>query len=129
MLTYEALAAHPKVFLRFTGRTPVECIVFLMDFDSTWQLYEVEQVLDSLPTRKRHPGGGRKAAGVARIEEKLLFILIEEKLYPLQTVIGFLFGLRQSQANFWIHTLSALLQSALHYGACRNATALLWQAR
>jgi hypothetical protein len=116
-LTYEALAAHPRVFLSCTGLTPEEFIILLMDFDYAWQLYEVEQLLDSLPTRQRQPGGGRKATGLARIEEKLLFILMYEKLYPLQSVIGFLFDLSQSQANGWIHTLSALLKSALQSGA------------
>lgn len=35
------------------------------------------------------------------------------KLYPLQAVIGFLFGMGQSQANEWIHKLSGVLKTAL----------------
>ncbi len=114
-LTYDTLAVSPKVFLSFTGLSPEEFLILLMDFDYAWQLHEVEQLIDSCP-RQRRPGGGRKVTGLARIEEKLLFILIYMKLYPLQTVIGFLFGLSQPQANTWVHTLSKVLQSALFYG-------------
>lgn len=115
MLTYEALAAHPRTFLCFTGVTPEEFLIVLLDFDLAWQFYEIDQLLDSCP-RRRRPGGGRKAK-LFRIEEKLLFILVYIKLYPLQTVLGFLFGLSQSQANEWIYTLTPLLRYAL---ACGN---------
>lgn len=115
-LTYETLAQNPRVFLSFTGLTPEEFLILLMDFDYAWQVYEVEQLIDSFP-RRRQPGGGRKVTGLARIEEKLLFILVYCKCYPLQTVLGFLFGLSQPRANEWIHTLSKILKSALASGA------------
>jgi len=116
-LTYENLAVCPRIFLSFTGITPAEFLVLLMDFDYAWQIYEVEQLIDSFP-RQRQPGGGRKVTGLPHIEDKLLFILIYFKLYPLQTVLGFLFGMSQSQANVWIHTLSDILKSALSSGRC-----------
>lgn len=47
------------------------------------------------------------------MEDKLLFILVNYKVYPLQPVQGQLFGLSQGQANWWIHMLSPLLQQAL----------------
>ena len=62
--------------------------------------------------RKRKYGGGRHA-NLDKIEDKLLFILFYMKLYPLQAVIGFLFGISQAQANVWIHILSEVLKTAL----------------
>lgn len=119
-LTYEALAAHPRIFLSFTGLTPEEFLILLMDFDYAWQVYEVDQLIGSFP-RQRQPGGGRKVTSLPRIEDKLLFILIYLKLYPLQTVLGFLFGLSQPRANEWIPLLSEILKSALTCGACLPA--------
>lgn len=115
MLTYDMLAASPRLFLCFTGITPTEFMRLLLDFDLAWQFYEVGQLLDSYP-RQRQPGGGRKAT-LEHIEEKLVFILVYLKLYPLQAVLGFLFGLSQPQANAWIYILTPLLRYALACGA------------
>ncbi len=49
-LTYEALAAHPRIFLSFTGlEPPEEFLVLLMDIDYAWQVYEIGQLIDSFP--------------------------------------------------------------------------------
>jgi hypothetical protein len=48
-----------------------------------------------------------------RPEEKLLFILVYLKTYPLQVLMGELFDLSQPQANHWIHRLLPVLQAAL----------------
>lgn len=114
MLTYDALAAHTPAFLCFTGLYPEEFMGLLLDFDLAWHTYERDQLLDSYP-RYRRPGGGRKPK-LLTIEAKLLFILLYIKLYPLQAVLGFLFGLSQPQANDWIHTLTPILRDALSRG-------------
>jgi len=44
---------------------------------------------------------------------KLLFALVYQKSYPLQVVMGELFGIGQSQANEWIHQLLPILKQAL----------------
>jgi hypothetical protein len=49
------------------------------------------------------------------LEDKLVFILFYFKYYPTQEVLGFLFGIGQSQANEWIHRLTPLLNAALGY--------------
>lgn len=46
-------------------------------------------------------------------EQKLLFILVYQKTYPLQIVMGELFGLSQPSTNQWIHRLWPILRSAL----------------
>jgi hypothetical protein len=56
--------------------------------------------------------GGRSPV-LRTVEQRLFFILFYLKTYPLQEVLGHLFGLSQGQANEWIHRLSSVLQEAL----------------
>src|SRR5438067_9354552 len=46
-------------------------------------------------------------------EDRLLFILVSLKTYPLQVVQGRLFGMVQGKANQWIHVLLPVLLAAL----------------
>src|SRR5262245_35789476 len=46
-------------------------------------------------------------------EDRLLFILVYLKTYPLHVVQGKLFGMGQSKAHQWIHVLLAVLQATL----------------
>ncbi|MCB9420099.1 MAG: transposase [Ardenticatenaceae bacterium] len=62
--------------------------------------------------RQRRAGGGAKGK-LQRIEDKLLFSLVYQKTYPLQTMQGLHFEMSQSQANEWIHRLLPVLQKAL----------------
>jgi hypothetical protein len=47
------------------------------------------------------------------VEQKLLFALVYQKTYPLQALIGEVFGLSQSRANDWIHQLLPVLKQTL----------------
>jgi hypothetical protein len=47
------------------------------------------------------------------VEDKLLFILMYHKTYPLQTVHGLQFGLSQAQTNEWVHRLMPILKTTL----------------
>jgi len=62
--------------------------------------------------RQRAKGGGPQA-GLASTEEKLFFLLFYLRHYPVQEVMGALFGFDQAQANRWILRLTPLLQQAL----------------
>jgi hypothetical protein len=62
--------------------------------------------------RQRRAGAGPKEK-LRTDEDKLLFILIYEKTYPIQTMLGLQFELSQPQANYWIHLLLPLLRQAL----------------
>jgi hypothetical protein len=46
-------------------------------------------------------------------EQKLLFILVYQKAYPLQALLGEVFDLSQSRVNYWVHHLLPLLQQTL----------------
>jgi hypothetical protein len=50
------------------------------------------------------------------LEDKLLFILYDVKVYPLQEILACEFGLVQSTANEWIHIRSEVLNKALGHG-------------
>jgi hypothetical protein len=47
-------------------------------------------------------------------EDRLLFILVYLKTYPLQVVQGWLLGMGQNKAHQWIHVLLVVLREALH---------------
>jgi hypothetical protein len=62
--------------------------------------------------RQRWPGGGRRS-GVPSTADKLLFVLVYLKTYPLQAMLGQWFGISTPRANYWLHHLLPLLRSAL----------------
>ena len=62
--------------------------------------------------RKRAGGGGQKGV-LPTIEQKLLFILVYQKTYPVQIVMAELFRMSQSSANEWIKRLLPILGKAL----------------
>jgi hypothetical protein len=112
MLNYTELKVDRRKFLALTGLTPQEFESLLAAFGRAYDcLYPLDQTADGRP-RQRFAGGGRQGS-LPRPEPKLLFILVYLKTYPLQVVLGELFGLSQSQANHWIHRLLPVLRSAL----------------
>jgi hypothetical protein len=106
------LKENPRKFVSFTSLTPKEFNVLLPAFERAYQKkYPVSKTMSGKP-RKRKAGGGRKGALVSP-EQKLLFALVYQKNYPLQSVLGELFGMGQPQANEWIHHLLPILKQAL----------------
>ena len=73
--------------------------------------YGADKTVEGKP-RQRQAGGGAKGK-LSRMADKLLFILVYEKTYPLQTMQGLHFDLSQGQANMWIHRLLPIVQEAL----------------
>lgn len=110
MLTYQKLKQTERRFLSITSLEVVEFDKLLPAFGQAWAA-AIERRL-AAQARSRQPGAGRKAK-LATLEDKLLFILVYFKLYPLQEVQGELFGLSQGQANEWIQRLTPILQAAL----------------
>src|SRR5438874_2850047 len=123
MITYKALQADRRQFLTLTGLTLSEFQRLLSAFPQAYQqLYPANQTAEGQP-RQRSVGGGCKGR-LEQPEDKLLFLLVYLKTYPLQAVMGELFGLSQPRVNYWIHRLLPVLQGALDdLGVCpeRNA--------
>jgi len=111
MISYENVKDKKGVLLSLTSLVPLEFETLLIYFEQVWNEYIVINHVN-IRGRKRKYGGGRKPV-LLKIEDKLLFILYYFKTYPLQSVIAVQFGMSQSQANEWIHKLSAVLRMAL----------------
>lgn len=112
MITYTQLKEKPKEFLAATGLRPDEFERLLPAFAAEYESqYPADKTMKGQP-RQRQRGGGVKGV-LAKLEDKLLFILIYEKTYPLQTMHGLQFGLSQPQVNEWVHRLMPLLRQAL----------------
>jgi DDE superfamily endonuclease/Helix-turn-helix of DDE superfamily endonuclease len=102
MITYETLQTDGRQFLALTGLTLSEFQRLLTAFPQAYQqLYPANQTAEGRP-RQRSVGAGCKGR-LGQPEDRLLFILVYLKAYPLQAVMGELFGLSQPQVNYWIH--------------------------
>jgi len=112
MLTYEELKKSPRKFLSMTSLKVEEFDVLLPYFAKEYATTQSETHTQAGQVRQRKAGGGNKPR-LVMLEDKLLFILVYKKTYPLQTAHGLMFGMGQSQANEWIHRLSPILESAL----------------
>lgn len=112
MITYKALQADRRQFLALTGLTLSEFHRLLTAFPQAYQrLYPANQTAEGQP-RQRSVGAGRQGR-LEQPEDKLLFLLVYLKTYPLQAVMGELFDLSTPQVNYWIHRLLPVLRSAL----------------
>src|SRR3989441_10039850 len=111
MITYQALQTDRRQFLALTGLTLSEFQRLLTAFPQAYQqLYPANQTAQGQP-RQRAVGGGCKGR-LEKPEEKLLFLLLYLKTYPLQAVMAELFDLSQPRVNYWIHRLLPGLRSA-----------------
>jgi len=112
MLSYKRLKKQARRFLAFTGLTHREFKTLLPLFEQAYtQLYPPTRTLLG-QVRQRVAGGGRKSV-LEESADKLFFILVYQKTYPLQIVQAELFGLSQASANYWIHHLLPVLAQAL----------------
>lgn len=113
MLSYRQLKTKPRTLLSLTSLHPSEFEALLPSFEAAWQAYLEAEFIHNRPRQRRY-GGGRRSV-LHAVEDKLLFILMYFKVYPLQEVQGLFFGLSQAQANEWIHRLTPVLRQALGY--------------
>jgi len=112
MLIYEEVKKNIRKFVSLTSLTPEEFEYILPAFEQVYQQVFPDAQTKTGQKRERKSGGGRKGA-LASIEQKLLFALVYQKSYPVQSIMGELFGMGQPQANEWIHTLLPILKQAL----------------
>jgi len=112
MPTYPKLKENSRQFLAMTSLTLSEFEALLPIFAEEYTASRSTKHTQSGQVRQRQAGGGRKS-NLRTIEDKLLFILVYQKTYPLQTAQGIQFGLGQAQANEWIHRLLPILKQAL----------------
>jgi len=112
MLRYARVKRNARKFLALTGITSKEFNRLLPAFEQAYaRAYPTHRTQTGKP-RQRKPGGGRKSP-LDSIEQKLLFALVYQKTYPVQTLLGEVFELSQSRTNEWIHRLLPILKDAL----------------
>ena len=112
MISSAELKQVPQVFKSFTGLTLSAFAELLPAFEAAYEQELAHRDRERVQPRQRQRGGGRSGA-LPRIEDKLVFILVYFRFYPVQILQGYLFGLSQPQANDWIHRLAPLLNAAL----------------
>lgn len=112
MIEYAQVKRNRRKFLALTGLTLNEFQALLPAFDEAYRREQAHHKTLADRNRKRQWGGGRRST-LDTPEQKLLFILVYQKTYPLQVVLGELFGLSQTSANQWIHRLLPILLEAL----------------
>lgn len=113
MLDYRLLKRDRRKFLALTGLTLKEFQALLVAFVKAYQEHYPPEKTVAGRKRQRQRGGGRHGR-LTTAEQQLLFILVYQKTYPLQVVLGELFDLSQSGANQWIHRLLPVLREALN---------------
>lgn len=112
MLTYNRLKNQRRRFLALTGLTLAEFEALRAAFQKAYgRIYPSTRTVTG-QRRKRLVKAGRPGS-LAAIEDKLLFVLVYLKTYPLQVVLGELFGMGTSQANYWLQRLLPVLHAAL----------------
>lgn len=112
MVRYNTVVSKPRLFQQLTGLSPKAFDELLPAFVQAEQLERTQREHKRTQPRRRRPGGGRKPL-LASPADRLLFILVYFKAYPLQDVQAYLFGLSQAQAWEWIHRLTPVLNQAL----------------
>lgn len=109
-LTYARIKDTPAKLLALTSLTSAEFEALLVAFETVSQPNPT--TTQQGQPRQRKAGGGRKAT-LHLAEDRLLFILVYVKTYPLQEIMAELFDLDVSNVNEWIHRLLPLLRDAL----------------
>jgi hypothetical protein len=112
MVTYTDLRDDTRRLLTLTSLTAPEFELLLTAFVRAYERrYPTNRTATGQP-RQRAVGGGRTSA-LQEPPQKLLFLLVYLKTYPLQVVMGELFGLSQPQVNYWLGRLLPILRAAL----------------
>jgi predicted DNA-binding protein YlxM (UPF0122 family) len=112
MVLYRKVRRNKRRFLSLTSLTDKEFRDLLPHFAKVYaEAYEGKLTPEGRK-RKRAVGGGRKSV-LDEIEQKLMFILVYQKDYPLQEVLAEMFEMSQSSAHEWIHRLLPVLGKAL----------------
>lgn len=108
---------RPGMLHRLTGLSRAEFERLLPAFT---QAYEQQVIQPRLvqPTRVRGVGGGRKGM-LPEGADKLLFILVYVRVYPLLFVQGMFFGMAESKACTWVKVLLPVLSEALDQNQVR----------
>jgi hypothetical protein len=125
-LQFADLQTRATEVLDLTSLTLDEFQALVSPFEAAFQAHMAHWRLDGRPRTARQYTT-YKNCPLPTPEDRLLFILVYLKTYPLQVVQGRLFGMGQSKAHQWIHVLLVVLRAtlcALGDAPSRSLTAL-----
>jgi hypothetical protein len=110
LMEWNDILSNPNKLRMLTGLTPEEFEELARTFAQIWQ--EHTRFNWQGQERQRAKGGG-PGGQLDSPRKMLFFILFYFRHYPIQELLGSLFGFTQSQANRWIMRLTPLLKKAL----------------
>src|SRR5882672_11841181 len=102
MLRYRDIPTHTTEVLDLTSLTVDEFAALVPPFEAAFLDYMAAWTLHGRRRQSRRYTTYTNCP-LPTPEDRLLFILVYLKTYPLQVVQGRLFGLGQSKAHQWIH--------------------------
>jgi hypothetical protein len=111
-LRFADIQPRPTEMLDLTSLTVEEVRELVFPFEAAFQVHMAEWRLDGRPRTARRYTTYTNCP-LPTPEDRLLFILVYLKTYPLQVVQGRLFGMGQSKAHQWIHVLLVVLRATL----------------
>ena len=111
-LQFADVQTRPTEFLDLTSLTVKEFRELVLPFEAAFQAHMTSWRLDGKPRIARRYTT-YKNCPLPTPEDRLLFILVYLKTYPLQVVQGRLFGMGQSKAHQWVHVLLVVLRATL----------------
>jgi hypothetical protein len=111
-LRFAEVQARPTEFLDLTSLTVKEVRELVPPFEAAFQAHMTHWRLDGKPRIARRYTTSTNCP-LPTPEDRLVFLLVYLKTYPLQVVQGRLFGMGQSKAHQWIHVLLVILQATL----------------
>jgi Helix-turn-helix of DDE superfamily endonuclease len=111
-LRFADLQSRPTEVLDLTSLTVGEFHQLVPPFEAAFQAHMAHWRLDGKPRTARRYATYQNCP-LPTPEDRLLFLLVYVKTYPLQVVQGRLFGMGQSKAHQWIHVLLVVLRAAL----------------
>jgi hypothetical protein len=111
-LRFTDIQTRPTAVLDLTSLTVEEFQQLVLPFEAAFQAHTAQWRLDGQPRTARRYTTYQNCP-LPTPEDRLLFILVYLKTYPLQVVQGRLFGMGQSKAHQWIHLLLVVLRATL----------------
>jgi Helix-turn-helix of DDE superfamily endonuclease len=106
------IQTRPTEVLDLTSLTVEEFWALVVPFEAAFQTHMAAWRLDGRPRTARRYTTYTNCP-LPTPEDRLLFILVYLKTYPLQVVQGRLFGMGQSKAHQWLHVLLVVLRATL----------------
>jgi hypothetical protein len=111
-LRFADLQTRPMEVLDLTSLTVDEFHQLVPPFEAAFQSHMAHWRLDGKPRTARRYTTYQNCP-LPTPEDRLLFLLVYLKTYPLQVIQGRLFGMGQSKAHQWIYVLLVVLRATL----------------